>query len=123
MVKNRRPSRSTADMGFIEFRRQLADKAAMRGGQVVVADRFYAGSKRCSACGHKLDDYLPLAVRQWTCTACGAAHDRDVNAAINLKAMAVSSMVAACAEQGSGPTRKCRTKPASAKQDISFAPV
>jgi putative transposase len=71
-------------MSFFEFRRQLEYKAAMRGWQVVVADRFFASSKTCSACGQKLDD-LPLSVRRWTCPDCGAVHDRDVNAAINLK--------------------------------------
>ncbi|MFT0169737.1 RNA-guided endonuclease InsQ/TnpB family protein [Paraburkholderia mimosarum] len=82
MVKNRHLARSIADMGFFEFRRQLEYKGAMRGGQVVVAERFFASSKTCSACGHKLND-LPLAVREWTCPACGGTHDRDVNAAVN----------------------------------------
>ncbi|MFG1468850.1 RNA-guided endonuclease InsQ/TnpB family protein, partial [Xylella fastidiosa] len=54
MVKNRHLARSIADMGFFEFRRQLEYKAAMRGGQVVVADRFFASSKMCSTCGHTL---------------------------------------------------------------------
>lgn len=88
----------------------------------MAADRFYASSKTCSACGHKRET-LPLSVREWTCSACGSAHDRDVNAAINLKNMAVSSTVAACGEEGSGPTRKRRTKPASTKQEVSFVPV
>ncbi|NNM65698.1 MAG: IS200/IS605 family element transposase accessory protein TnpB [Burkholderiales bacterium] len=118
MVKNRHLARSIADMGFFEFRRQLEYKAAMRGGQVVVADRFYASSKTCSACGHKLDD-LPLSVREWTCPSCGTVHDRDVNAAVNLKNMAVSSTVAACGEEGSGLGRKTQVKPASAKQEVS----
>ena len=118
MVKNRHLARPIADMGFFEFRRQLEYKAAMRGGQVVVADRFYASSKTCSACGHKLDD-LPLSVREWTCPSCGTVHDRDVNAAVNLKNMAVSSTVAACGEEGSGLGRKTQVKPASAKQEVS----
>ena len=122
MMANRRLARSIADMSFFEFRRQLEYKAAMRGGVVKVADRFYASSKTCSACGHKLEA-LPLSVREWTCPACGVVHDRDVNAAINLKNMAVSSTVAACGEEGSGPTRKRRVKPASAKQEVSFVPV
>ncbi len=91
----------------------------MRGGQVVVADRFFASSKTCSVCRHKLDD-LPLSVREWTCPACGVVHDRDVNAAINLKNMAVSSTVAACGEEGSGVRRKTRVKPSSLKQEVSF---
>ncbi len=118
MVKNRHLSRAVSDMGFFELRRQLEYKAAMRGGRVVVADRFFASSKTCSDCGRALDE-LPLSVRQWTCPACGAIHDRDVNAAINLKNMAVSSTVAACGEEGSGRRRKTKAKPASAKQEVS----
>ncbi|MDA8362658.1 MAG: RNA-guided endonuclease TnpB family protein [Gammaproteobacteria bacterium] len=118
MVKNRHLSRSIADMGFFEFRRQLEYKAAMRGVQVVVADRFFASSKTCSACGKKLDE-LPLSVREWACPSCGVVHDRDVNAAVNLKNMAVSSTVTACGEEGSGSGRKTRVKPASTKQEVS----
>jgi putative transposase len=112
MVKNRPLARSIADMGFFAFRRQLAYKAAMRGGQVVVADRFFASSKTCSDCGYKLEK-LPLSVRDWICPQCGCIHDRDVNAAVNLKNMAVSSTVSACGEEGAGSGRKRRVKPAS----------
>lgn len=119
MVKNRRLSRAVSDMGFFEFRRQLEYKAAQRAGVVVVAaDRWYPSSKTCSACGHKLEA-LPLSVRHWTCPQCNAVHDRDVNAAINLKNLAVSSTVSACGEEGSGPRRKTRVKPASVKQESS----
>ncbi|MDD2729099.1 zinc ribbon domain-containing protein [Malikia sp.] len=107
-------------MGFFEFRRQLDYKALMRGGQVIVADRWYPSSKTCSGCGHQLDQ-LPLSVREWTCPHCGAVHDRDVNAAVNLKNMAVSSTVSACGEEGAGLRRKTKTKPASAKQEVSSA--
>jgi putative transposase len=122
MMANRHLARSIAEMSFFEFRRQLKYKTAMRGGQVVVADRFFASSKTCSACGHTLDA-LPLSVREWTCPACGAVHDRDVNAAINLKNMAVSSTVSACGGEGSGLMRKRQVKPASTKQEVSFVPV
>ena len=118
MVKNRHLARSITDMGFFEFRRQLEYKAAMRGGQVVVADRFYPSSKMCSCCGHRLET-LPLALREWTCPACATHHDRDVNAAVNLKNMAVSSTVSACGEEGSGRARKSAVKPASVKQEAS----
>lgn len=118
MVKNHYLARSIADMGFFEFRRQLEYKAGMRGGVVVTADRWYPSSKTCSDCGRKLDD-LPLSVRTWTCPACGSVHDRDVNAAINLKNMAVSSTVSACGEEGAGLGRKTGAKPASAKQESS----
>lgn len=118
MVKNRHLARSIADMGFFEFRRQLEYKAAMRGGKIVVADRFYPSSKTCSACEHKLEA-LPLAVREWACPACGTRHDRDVNAAINLKNMAVSSTVSACGEEGAGRARKRAVKPTSLKQEAN----
>ena len=67
----------------------------MRGGVVVVADRWFASSKICSQCRHKLDS-LPLSARQWMCLECGMKHDRDSNAAVNLKNLAVSSTVSAC---------------------------
>jgi putative transposase len=118
MVKNRHLSRAVSDMGFFEFRRQLDYKAAQRGGMIVVADRWYPSSKTCSACGHKLET-LPLVVREWACPECGSVHDRDVNAAINLKNLAVSSTVSACGEEGSGLWRKPKVKPASAKQESS----
>src|SRR5262245_21960358 len=47
-------------------------------------DRFFPSSKLCSSCGHLLDE-LPLSVREWDCPGCGAHHDRDINAAINIK--------------------------------------
>ena len=118
MVKNRHLSRAVSDMGFFEFRRQLEYKAVQRGGMVVVADRWYPSSKTCSGCGHRLET-LPLSVREWACPACGSVHDRDVNAAINLKTLAVSSTVSACGEEGSGSSRKTGTKPASVKQESS----
>lgn len=118
MVKNRHLSRAVSDMGFFEFRRQLDYKAAQRGGMIVVADRWHPSSKTCSACGHKLEVLL-LSVREWTCPECGSIHDRDVNAAINLKNLAVSSTVSACGEEGSGSGRKIGTKPASVKQESS----
>ncbi|MFC5551831.1 RNA-guided endonuclease InsQ/TnpB family protein [Massilia aerilata] len=102
MLGNRRLSRAIADMGFYELRRQLEYKAAWRGGQVVVADRWYPSSKTCSACGHVLET-LALGQRSWSCPGCATEHDRDVNAAMNLRNLAVSSTVTACGGEGSGP--------------------
>ena len=119
MIRNRRLSRSIADMGFSELRRQLEYKAKMRGVQIMVADRFFASSKICSNCDHKVDN-LKLSVRQWVCPACGEDHQRDMNAAINLMKYAVSSTVLACGEEGSGLKRKFGVKPASLKQEDSF---
>jgi putative transposase len=122
MVKNRHLARSIADMGFFEFRRQLEYKTAMRGGQVVVADRWFPSSKTCSACG-SVQKEMPLSVRQWTCPDCGVVHDRDLNAATNLKNMAVSSTVSACGGEGAGLGSDAKAKPAPMKQEVSFVPV
>ena len=120
MVKNRHLSRAISDMGFFAFRRQLEYKAEMRGAVVVVADRFFASSKTCSAsgCGHKVDK-LPLSVREWTCPVCGAVHDRDINAAKNLQEYAVSSTVSACGGEGSGSRCKPKAKPAPVMQEFN----
>jgi putative transposase len=118
MVKNRKLSRAISDMGFFEFRRQLSYKAEMRGGLVVVADRWYPSSKTCSMCGD-VQAALPLSVRAWQCPRCHTQHDRDTNAATNLANYAVSSMVSACGAEGSGSSRKGRTKPAAVKQEIN----
>ena len=119
MVRNRHLARAVSDMAFAELRRQVEYKAAMRGVEVIFADRFYPSSKTCSACGH-VRDVLPLSVREWTCPDCGAHHDRDDNAAVNLKNLAASSAVSACGEVGSGFDRKTRAKLASTKQEVSF---
>jgi len=116
MMANRHLARSIADMGFFEFRRQLEYKADMRGGRVIVADRWFPSSKACSGCGHKAEK-MPLDVREWVCPSCDTVHDRDVNAALNLKNMAASSAVSACGEEGSGRRRKTAVKPASVKQE------
>ena len=118
MVKNRHLARSIADMGFFELRRQLEYKAVMRGGQIVVVGRFFPSSKTCSQCGHRLD-VLSLSVRKWACPECGSVHDRDVNAALNLKNMAVSSTASACGEGGAGRACKSTVKPASVKQEVN----
>ena len=118
MLANRHLSRVIADMGFHELRRQLSYKAAWRGGHVVVVDRWYPSSKTCSCCGYRLKE-LALGTRSWTCPGCGVHHDRDINAAVNLKNMAMSSIATACGGNGSGSVREHGTKPVPAKQEPS----
>ncbi|MFJ6491272.1 RNA-guided endonuclease InsQ/TnpB family protein [Streptomyces californicus] len=77
-------NRAILDASWGELLRQLRYKCAWYGRTLVVVDRFFPSTRRCSACG----TYGPktdLAVRGWSCGACGAAHDRDVNAARNLR--------------------------------------
>lgn len=97
MKKNRSLAKSISDVGFGELRRQIEYKAAQSGTEVVVADRWFPSSKMCSVCGTRTKS-LPLHIREWDCAGCGAHHDRDLNAAINLRNLAVSSTVSACGE-------------------------
>lgn len=92
MMKNRYLARSVADMGFFEFKRQLTYKMAMRGGILVITDRWFASSKTCSNCGFKLEN-LPLSTRKWQCPNCQTKHDRDVNAARNLRNYALKQVL------------------------------
>ena len=82
-MKLRELNRAIADAAPAELRRQLAYKSTWYGSRLVVAGRWYPSSKTCSACG-VVKAKLALAERNWTCDGCGAVHDRDVNAAINL---------------------------------------
>lgn len=116
MLKNDRLSRAISDVGMGEFRRQLEYKALLNGVQIVVADRFFPSSKRCSDCGWIYHD-LTLDKRDWTCYSCGVVHERDINAARNLAQIAVSSTVTACGEMSAGFARKSKTKLASKKQE------
>ena len=116
MLGNRHLARAIADMGFYELRRQIEYKAAWRGAKVVLVDRWYPSSKTCSGCGYRLES-LGLGLRDWTCPGCGELNDRDVNAAINLRNMAVSSTASACGGEGAGPARERRAKPAPVKQE------
>ena len=95
MLANSRLARSIADAGFFEFRRQMQYKAARYGTTIVVADRWFPSSRLCSCCGAK-NNTLRLDERAWTC-ACGVLHDRDVNAAINLKRLAAAALGAGMA--------------------------
>jgi len=89
MVQNRKLSRAISDAGWHEFKRQLEYKTKWYGSTLTFIGRFQPTSKVCSECGYYLDE-LPLAVREWVCPECGAIHDRDINAAINLKKMALT---------------------------------
>jgi putative transposase len=84
MLANHHLARAISDAAWSQLRTMLAYKTAWYGRRLVVIDRWYPSSKRCSTCG-RLAASMPLDVREWTCP-CGAAHDRDVNAALNILA-------------------------------------
>ena len=84
MVKNRKLSRAISDAGWYSFRSLLDAKCQKYGRDFVVIDRWSATSQTCSACG-KHGGKKELKVRAWTCLHCREHHDRDINAAKNIK--------------------------------------
>lgn len=82
MMKNKHLSKSIQNQKFYEIRKQLEYKCKFRGIELVIADRFFPSSKRCSNCGNIKKD-LNLSDRVYTCS-CGLNIDRDLNASINL---------------------------------------
>ncbi|SOF02308.1 putative transposase [Streptomyces sp. OV198] len=89
-----RLAKSVHDAGWSSFVHMLEYKAARYGRTLVKIGRFEPTSQTCSTCGVK-DGPKPLDVREWTCAACGTVHDRDINAAINVKT-AAGLAVSAC---------------------------
>ncbi|WP_433316718.1 RNA-guided endonuclease InsQ/TnpB family protein [Micromonospora chersina] len=92
-----RLAKSVHDAGWSQFVGMLQYKAARAGRTFGKIDRFAPTSRTCSACG-RLDGPKPLNVRSWTCP-CGAAHDRDINAAKNILAAGRAESLNACGAQ------------------------
>lgn len=87
MLANHCLAQAISDVGFAEFRRQLEYKSTWYGSELLLADRFFPSSRLCRYCGC-INSELKLSDREWACD-CGAILDRDLNAAINLKNLAV----------------------------------
>lgn len=84
MLKNKHLSRAIQQQEFYKFRQYITYKCKAYGSRLVVADRFYPSSKKCSNCG-VVKKFLSLSERTYVCPSCGQVIDRDLNAAINLK--------------------------------------
>lgn len=84
MTKNHKLAKAIQDASFGTLVNMLKYKATWHNRQVIEIDRYYPSSKTCSHCGHVMNS-MPLDVREWTCPRCNTHHDRDINAAINIK--------------------------------------
>lgn len=83
MTKNKRLSRSIKRIGFYKIRTAIERK--MGKDNVVYLNRFAPSSQICSHCGYRNKAVKDLNVREWTCPSCGHHHDRDENAASNIR--------------------------------------
>ena len=114
LLKNGRLARAISDAAWTDLRMMLEYKCAWYGRELVVIDRFFPSSKLCGNCGTVRGE-LPLNVREWTCDNCGTVHDRDVNAAKNIRAAGLA--VSACGD-GVRPQRESsRAGRSSVKQE------
>ncbi|MFE6842791.1 RNA-guided endonuclease InsQ/TnpB family protein [Streptomyces sp. NPDC057686] len=106
VVKNHRLARAIHDAAWRELRSMLEYKAAWYQRELITVDRWFPSTRLCSVCG-ALAAAMPLSVREWTCEGCGAAHDRDGNAAANL--LTAGMAVAACGA-GARPHRESSSR-------------
>lgn len=95
MGKNHKLARAIADAGWRLLRTLLESKAEIHGREVKIISRWEPTSQTCSACGYR-DGKKALSVRAWRCSACGALHDRDINAAKNILAAGLVERLNAC---------------------------
>ena len=81
----KRFGRKISDLGFADFVNKLKYEAEKTGSIVIEVGKFFPSSQLCSNCGYQNKELKDLRIRQWTCPKCGKHHDRDLNAAINIK--------------------------------------
>ena len=82
--------RKVNDLAFGSFVRKLEHVASKYGTEIAKVDRFYPSSKTCSVCQY-VNEHLSLRDRSWTCPSCGASHDRDLNASVNILRQGIAS--------------------------------
>jgi len=90
MLKNKKLSSQIHDASWYKFVSYLEYKARWAGKNILRIGQFEPSSKLCSSCGYKKDN-LKLSDREWQCPECGSQHDRDINAAINIRDLALHS--------------------------------
>jgi putative transposase len=94
MVKNHCLAQCISDVGWSGFIRKLTYKAEWLGKTILKIGRFDVSSKLCNVCGYKNKE-LTLDIREWECPSCKTLHDRDLNASINIKKIALNNLITA----------------------------
>lgn len=90
MVKNHNLAQAISDASWSTFVSMLEYKADWYGKNIIRIGQFAPSSKTCSTCG-TINKDLQLKDREWTCKSCGTLHDRDINAACNIKSFALKN--------------------------------
>ncbi|MEZ8200479.1 RNA-guided endonuclease InsQ/TnpB family protein [Vibrio splendidus] len=95
MMKNRKLAKHIADASWHSFVAKLEYKLKEQGKHLVKLDQWYASSKTCHCCDHKMEE-MSLSVRKWDCPSCGTTDiDRDLNAALNIRDKGILELKAA----------------------------
>ncbi|PID23513.1 transposase [Sporosarcina sp. P7] len=89
MVKEKQLSEAIHDASWSKFVNMLNYKANWYGRIIISIDSFFASSQLCSECGFQNKEIKNLKIRSWVCPSCRAVHDRDLNAAKNIKIEAI----------------------------------
>jgi putative transposase len=119
MMKNHNLARAIGDAGWGSFTNMLKYKTARQGKGYIEVNRFFASSKTCSCCMHA-QAKMPLDIRMWTCDQCGTRHDRDINAAINIRNEAQRMITAGIVATANGGAV---SRGAGRKSSIALAPL
>ncbi|GAB1540197.1 IS200/IS605 family element RNA-guided endonuclease TnpB [Scytonema sp. NUACC21] len=128
MVRNHKLAKAISDVGWGTFTNFLAYKLEKEGKVLVEIDRWFPSSKLCSSCHYQVDE-MPLDLRAWTCPSCHTHHDRDQNAAKNIRAEGIRMLISSgTGEPASGGDvrpnrgRKSKTRQSPVKLEAPIIP-
>ena len=85
MLKDATKAKAISEAAWYRLRVYLTYKAEESGIEIVIADKYFPSSQLCNCCGYKNNQVKDLNIRTWVCPKCGTDHNRDLNAALNLK--------------------------------------